>query len=177
MRRIRNIGVALYLIAASTVIGLFAGSQFGPHTERFSAVLGAPWVRGAVIACMCVVVIQMIVLAIAAIADRPEPDCLRLGGDAQVEVALPALVSIARSAAADDDVLIERVDARVHGRDRAEARIEIEAIALVEGGLEALARRMQLRVQESCEQMLGVPGVSVRVRFLPSKTVTVTREV
>lgn len=177
MRRIRKIGAALYLIAAACVIGLFTGSQFGPYTERFDAILGVPWVRVAVFACICVVVVQMIVTLIVAIMDRPEPAFLRLGGDAQIEVALPALVSIARSAAVDDRVLIERVEAHVHGRDRAEARIEIEAIALVEGGLEGLAQRMQERVREACERMLGVSGVSVRVRFLPSKTVTVTREV
>ena len=58
-----------------------------------------------------------------------------------------------------------------------EVHLEIEAIALVDGDLAALGQDMQGRVQRACEQMLGVPGVSVRVRFLPSKTVTVTREV
>lgn len=177
MRRIRKIGVMLYLISAVVVVGLFAGSQFGPHTDRFDALLAVPWVHVLAFACVCVVLIQMAVLLIAAIADKPEPEFLRLAGDVQIEVALPALVSISRTAAECDDVLIEEVGAHVRGRDRSEVHIEIEAIALVDGDLAALGQDMQGRVQRACEQMLGVPGVSVRVRFLPSKTVTVTREV
>ena len=42
MGRIRKIGVVLYLIAAVVVVGLFAGSQFGPHTDRFDALLAVP---------------------------------------------------------------------------------------------------------------------------------------
>lgn len=177
MRRIRKIGVVLYLISAVVVVGLFAGSQFGPHTDRFDALLAVPWVHVLAFACVCVVLIQMAVLLIAAIADKPEPEFLRLAGDTQIEVALPALVSISRTAAECDDVLIEEVGAHVRGRDRSEVHIEIEAIALVDGDLAALGQDMQGRVQRACEQMLGVSGVSVRVRFLPSKTVTVTREV
>lgn len=106
MRRIRKIGVVLYLIAAVVVVGLFAGSQFGPHADRFDALLAVPWVRVLAFACVCVVLIQMAVLLIAAIADKPEPEFLRLAGDTQIEVALPALVSISRTAAECDDVLI-----------------------------------------------------------------------
>ncbi len=177
MRRLRKIGVVLYLIAAVVVTGLFTGSQFGPHTDRFNALLAEPWVRVLAFACVCVVLAQMAVLLIAAIADRPEPAFLRLSGNAQIEVALPALASIARAAALCDDVLIEEVRAHVRGRDRAEAHIEVEAIALVDGDLASLARDMQGRVQRACDRMLGVPGVSVRVRFLPGKTTTVIREV
>ncbi len=81
MRRIRKIGVVLYLIAAVVVVGLFAGSQFGPHADRFDALLAVPWVRVLAFACVCVVLIQMAVLLIAAIADKPEPEFLRLAGD------------------------------------------------------------------------------------------------
>ena len=92
MRRIRKIGVVLYLISAVVVVGLFAGSQFGPHTDRFDALLAVPWVRVLAFACVCVVLIQMAVLLIAAIADKPEPEFLRLAGDTQIEVALPDLL-------------------------------------------------------------------------------------
>ena len=78
MRRIRKIGVVLYLISAVVVVGLFAGSQFGPHTDRFNALLAVPWVHVLAFACVCVVLIQMAVLLIAAIADKPEPTFLRL---------------------------------------------------------------------------------------------------
>ena len=39
-----------------------------------------------------------------------------------------------------------------------------------------MAHRMQQRVQDACEAMLGCPGVHVRVRFLPSKTTTEIKE-
>lgn len=145
MRRMRKIGVVLYLISAVVVVGLFAGSQFGPHTDRFDALLAVPWVHVLAFACVCVVLIQMAVLLIAAIADKPEPAFLRLAGDAQIEVALPALVSISRTAAECDDVLIEEAGAHVRGRDRSEVHIEIEAIALVDGDLAALGQDMQGR--------------------------------
>ncbi len=177
MRRMRKIGAVLYLIAAVVVTGLFTGSQFGPYTERFNALLAVPGVRVLAVACVCVVLVQMLVLLTAVIADRPEPAFLRLASDAPIEVALPALISIARTAAVRDDVLIEETEAHVRGRDRSEVHIEIEAIALGGGELAAIGQDMQVRVQRACERMLGVPGVSVRVRFLPSKTVTVTREV
>ena len=40
-----------------------------------------------------------------------------------------------------------------------------------------IIRRIEERVQGACEQLLGATGVTVLVRFLPSKTTTVTREV
>ena len=40
-----------------------------------------------------------------------------------------------------------------------------------------IIRRIEERVQGACEQLLGATGVNVLVRFLPSKTTTVTREV
>ena len=36
MRRIRRIGLVLYLIAGVLVVGACAGSLFGPYTERFA---------------------------------------------------------------------------------------------------------------------------------------------
>ena len=102
---------------------------------------------------------------------------MRLAGNPNIEVSVAALASVARAAAEDADVMIEHVEARVAGRDKGEARITIEAIALTQQNLEGLALRVQDRAQEACDQMLGVPGAQVKVRFLPSTTVTVTKEV
>ena len=77
MRRIRKIGVVLYLVAAVVVLGLFAGSPTR-DTDRFNALLSVPWVRVFAFACVCVVLIQHAAgLLIAAIADKPEPAFLR----------------------------------------------------------------------------------------------------
>ena len=53
----------------------------------------------------------------------------------------------------------------------------VEAIAFTDQGLDALAQRMQRRVETACEALLGTPGVVARIRFLPSKTTIVTKEV
>ena len=36
---------------------------------------------------------------------------------------------------------------------------------------------MQQRIEEACDTMLGAPGTTARVRFLPSKTTVQTVEV
>jgi hypothetical protein len=36
---------------------------------------------------------------------------------------------------------------------------------------------MQQRIEEACDTMLGTPGTTTRVRFLPSKTTVQTVEV
>ena len=73
--------------------------------------------------------------------------------------------------------MIESVEGKIGGRGRDEVRLTIEAIAFTEEGLEPLADRMRQRVVDACERMLGTSGVTARVRFLPSKTTIVTKEV
>ena len=41
----------------------------------------------------------------------------------------------------------------------------------------SLAAAMQQRIEEACDTMLGTPGTTARVRFLPSKTTVQTVEV
>ena len=177
MRRFRIFALIAYVLAGIVVVGMFAGSLFGPYTARFAELLSLTWVRVALAVCLAIVCIQLIGIMVAIALDRPEPSCMRLEGNPDIEVSVDALTSVARVAAADPDILVEGVRARVVGRDKAEVQIHIEAIALVERGLEGLARQVQQRVQEACERTLGTSGVAVSVRFFPSKTVTVTKEV
>lgn len=176
MGRFRKVALAVYLLASAIVVGGFAGSLFGPFTGRFARLLATPWIRMLVVVCLLVLCVHMLVTVVRMIADRPEPECIRLGGNPDIEVSLEALASMARVAAADRDVMVEEVRARVSGREREQVRIKIDAIAFTDQGLEGLAHRVQQRVADACASMLGVDAASVCVRFLPSKTVTVTKE-
>lgn len=177
MRRISRIGLVLNLIAGVLVVGACAGSLFGPYTERFASMLASGSGRVIMVICLVIVALNLIAVLLYLLVDRPEPTCMRLAGNADIEVSTEALASIARSAAAERDVMVEDVHARVVGRDKSAVDIHIEAIALTQHNVEGLAHRVQQRVQDACNEMLGVAGARVHVRFLPSKTVTVTKEV
>ena len=73
--------------------------------------------------------------------------------------------------------VIEGVEGRIIGRDRDRARLLVEAIAFTDEGLAGLAHGIQQRVTDACTRLLGTAGIEVRVRFLPSKTTIIAREV
>ena len=77
----------------------------------------------------------------------------------------------------DDRVMVEHVEARVQGSDDSHVRFKVEAIALDDKDVASLATAMQQRIEEACDTMLGTPGTTARVRFLPSKTTVQTVEV
>lgn len=176
MRGIRKAGLALYLLAGTVVAGLLALLLFGPEDERLADALQVPWVRVAVAVCLAIVVLQMALVLVWIILDKPEPRCVRPHGREDIEVTCAAIASVARAAAAERDVLVEHVEARPIGRGGDGVSVSVEAIALVNCGLEGMAHRVQQRVQTACEQMLGCEVARVRVRFLPSKTVVVSKE-
>ena len=80
-----------------------------------------------------------------------------------------------RQAAAerDDRVMVEHVEARVQGSDDSHVRFKVEAIALDDKDVAALATSMQQRIEKACDTMLGTPvrpRVSVFCRpRLPSR--------
>lgn len=172
MDRFRKIALVVYLIAGIVVAGMFAGSLFGPLTGRFELILARPVVRLLVAVCLAVVALHLVATVVRLCVERPAPDCVHPGGNPDIEVSIEALASVACVAAADRDIMVESVDARVTGRERDAVRITVEAIAFTDTGLEGLAHRIQQRVADACESMLGTSGVTARVRFLPSKTVT-----
>lgn len=177
MVRVGKIARAAYLVSGIVVVGGFAGSLFGPYTDRFSAFLSQPVARALVAVCLIVMCVQLVASLTRLLVDRPEPESMRLDGNPDIEVTTDTIVSVARVAAAEDhDVMIEDVEAHVTGRDREGVRVRVTAIALIDQGVEGLAFRLQQRVNNACESMLGTSGVTVQVRFLPSKTVTVTKE-
>ena len=57
------------------------------------------------------------------------------------------------------------------------AFVKVEAIALDDRDVASLAAAMQQRIEKACDTMLGTPGTTARVRFLPSKTTVQTVEV
>lgn len=174
MARFRKIALAVYLLAGIVVAGGFAGSLFGPYTERLASLLAQPPIRVFVAVCLVVVCIQMLVTLVRVIAERPEPASVRLGGDPDIEVSAEAIASTARIAAADRDIMVEDVEAHVVGREQDAVRVRVTAIALIDQGLEGLAFRLQQRVAAACETLLGTTPVTVQVHFLPSKTEAVS---
>lgn len=181
MKRARKAALALYVIAGIVVLTAFA-ALLGPAfvTDPLQAVrrvLTGEAGRIALLVCCAIVALHVLTVLVALLFDKPEPACMRLGANPNIEVSVDALCSTARLAASGADVLVENVEARVVGRDKSGVDVRVEAIALTQRNLEGLARSVQAHVQAACDEMLGVPGVRVRVCFLPSKTVTVTKEV
>lgn len=177
MKPVKRIAAIIYLLACLVILGSYAASHIGATAARM-AELGAllPF-RIAVAVCLGIIGIQALYVLGLVIFDRPEPKAVRPVGNPGIEVTTTALAAVARAAARGDDLLIEDVEARVRGREQAAVDVRVEAIALDGQDLNGMGARLQERVARACEQMLGAPGVTVRVRFLPTKTVTATREV
>ena len=172
MRAIRKILAALFLVAGA-LVALYASLRLAGADALLETDAG----RIAAWACLGITALGVLACSLSALLERPEPAAVHPQGDPGIEVTLSAVVSCARAAAADADALVEQVEGRICGRDRDEVRLTVEAIALVGEGLDEIASRMRQRVEDACSRMLGIPGVRVRIRFLPSKTVTVTKEV
>lgn len=179
MRLLKKFGAVLYLAAAVVVVGGFACARFAPRTiaGRLDGFLSHPVGRVVLIACLVVVGIGVLCTVLVALAEHRPPSCVHPAGNPHIEVRLAAIASAARAAAQVEDILIEDVRARVTGHNESQVRITLEVIAFTDTGLEELGRRIEEHVQHACERLLGAEGVTVLVRFLPSKTTTVTREV
>lgn len=178
MRAFKRFIALLYFAAALFVLGGFAGLMFGPYRGRFESLFERMPARVALIVCLIVMALGVLVAVCRLVFTRREPTCVRPAGNPDIEVTLAALESCARTAAASgEDVMIERVRGRLTARDASAVHFEVEAIAFTDHGLDQVARRMQERVEAACAEMLGTATVSARVRFLPAKTTTVTKEV
>lgn len=177
MGRLKKFCAVVYLLSCVIALGTFAASLFGPAVGRVEALLDKPAFRIVLAVCLVVCALEALWVLFRVIFERPEPDCVRIDGAEEVQVTLTAIESVARAAAREDDVLIEEVRGRIQGRDSSGVRIAIEAIALTESGLDEIAERIRARVENALNTMLGTPAASVRVRFLPSKTTTETKEV
>ena len=181
MRQLKNACIAIYLfsavVALTVVVGWLAGVEsIAAHMEGLLA--GISSLRLALAALLALVLVQIAWVNARALMGRPAPQAVNLNGNEDIQVSLAAVKSMARTAVTRvDDVMIENIQAAACARDLSGVHIRIEAIPLVNDGLESLARRVQLAVETACEQMLGCGGVTCQVRFLPAKTVIETREV
>ena len=164
--------------AAIVALGTLVCQFWGPYTYRFMLLMRDPMPRIVVTACGGVVAIGVLVSFFRLMFARREPSCVHPAGERNIEVTLAALSSCARAAAERDDrVMVEHVEARVQGSDDSHVRFKVEAIALDDKDVASLATAMQQRIEEACDTMLGTPGTTARVRFLPSKTTVQTVEV
>lgn len=176
MRVVKKALALLYLVAAIGVVGSAYSLLFSVDSQRLAAFLSEDAGRLLASVLLGAVALGALVHTVAIWAQRPEPASIRLGGDQAVEVSLTAVLSVARTAAMEHDVLVERCWGRIKGRERDSVEITLELIAFTDTGLEALAHAVRQRVSRACEDMLGVSCATVRVRFLPAKTTVVTKE-
>lgn len=176
MRRARTIGLAVYVLAAIVVVGAFTASLVGPYTARMAALLAEPWMRLVVGVALAIVAIQALAMLAWIVFDRPEPTCVRMPEHPDVEVTCAAIASAVRAAAAACDVMVEDVRVRACGRERDGVDIQMQLIAFDNNDLAARAVTVHEAVRQACERMLGVDAARIGVRFLPAKTVTVTKE-
>ncbi len=178
MRVLKRLIAVIYLAAAVVALGTFAGLYWGPYTHRLMLMMRNPVARIAVTACGGLVAFGVLIGVVRLFVARREPRCVHPAGERDIEVTLSALCSCARAAAEQqEDVLIDAVEARVLGSDDSRVRFKIDAIALGDGDLKGTASRMQQRIEQACDTMLGAPGATARVRFLPAKTTVRTVEV
>ncbi len=173
MRVLKKICALVYLVASLAIMGCVAGLIYPSTTARVMGLLEHAPVRVALLVSLAVVAIGVLVSVIRAFVARREPDAVYADGNPDIQVSSAALVSCARAAAQGADIMVEHVTCRIAGADRARAQLTIEAIAFTQTGLKQLAGHVEARVRDACETMLGCPGVSVRVRFLPSKTTVI----
>lgn len=176
MGRLKKVAASVYLVAGALVLCSFIGSLAGPFAPRFAELLELPAYQVLMVVCAGVCVLQMLYVLGCILFDRPEPRCVHPLGTPDFEVTIPALESVARTAAQQDDVLVDRVQVRIRGREANAVHITIEAIALEEG-LDAIAESMRHRVERALRDTLGASCSSVRIRFLPARTTVVTKEV
>lgn len=177
MGRAKRLAAGLYLVAGAVVVATFSAAAFGPFGPRLTSMLGHPAFRAFLGACLAICALQLLYTLGRIVFDRPEPACVHPQGAPDVEVTLAALESVARSAARVDGLIVEEVRCGIKGRDASSILVEVQAIALEESALDGLASRVSDRVRSALDSLLGPSSARVRVRFLPSKTTTVTREV
>lgn len=167
----------VYLAAAIVALGTLVCQFWGPYTYRFMLLRDA-MPRVVVTVCAAIVALGVLIGFFRLMFARREPSCVHPAGERNIEVTLAALSSCARAAAeCDDRVMVEHIEARVQGSDESRVRFKVEAIALDDRDVASQAIAMQQRIEEACDTMLGTPGTTARVRFLPSKTTVQTVEV
>lgn len=178
MRVFRKIATGVYAAAAVFSAALLAAFLWPERIPGAAETFAYAPARIAATALLCVSAAGALAAFIRALSRGTEPKSIRLTADGDIEVRLAALESCARMAASEDpDILVDRVDARVRGRDRDEVGFTIDAIYLGKADLKGRAEEVQRAVADACDRMLGIEAASVRVRFLPAKTVTLSKEV
>ena len=172
MRVVRKLVAGVNAAAAAFCAVLLAAFLWPSRIPGATEIVAYQPARIAAASMACFVAVAALIMFIRALARGVEPASIRLGANGDIEVRLAAIESCARTAASEDpDVLIDRVDARVCGKARDEVRFTIDA------DLKSRAEEVQRAVERACDRMLGIEATAVRVRFLPSKTVTLSKEV
>ena len=176
MRILKRIAGLAYLLVCVVVLGGFGCLVFGPYQVRARALFKIFGVQVAAAICLGIMAVYSIVVILRLFFWRPEPTCIHPDANPDIQITKGALSAVVEAAAQDDDALVEEIRISVKGRDHARATVRIDAIALTNHDVKGLAQRMQERIATACNDMLGTTSVTVRVRFLPSKTETFIKQ-
>ena len=178
MRVLKRALAIVYLAATIVALGTLVCQFWGPYTYRFMLLMRDPMPRIVVTACGGVVAIGVLVSFFRLMFARREPSCVHPGGGAQyrghARGAFFVRQGCCRARRSRDDRACRGPRPRFR---RFARRFKVEAIALDDKDVASLATAMQQRIEEACDTMLGTPGTTTRVRFLPSKTTVQTVEV
>ncbi len=179
MRIFKKFLAVVYLAAAVCTLGWFGGMVFTTYSPRLTLLLRHEFAaRVAVAVSLGITSFGVLVTVLRALFARAEIKSMRVDGTPEVEVALAAIESCARAAASEEeDVLVDRVLGRLKGSDKARVALTLELIYLGEEDLKSVGARVREHVECACSKMTGTEDVAVRVRFLPTKTKTLTKEV
>lgn len=167
----------VYVMASLFVLGSFVAVLLSPDRARIAALVASPAFRAGLVLCFAIMLAQLLYVIGRIIFVKPEPAALKIPGVPDAECTLEAIESVARISAQAPDALIEDVSCRLRPKAPEPVSVEIQCIYLEDAGADAMARGLKDRVAGAIDAMLGVKVSSVKVRILPSKTKTVTKEV
>lgn len=179
VRALKRIIAFIYLACAACAIGAVVGMLFTPYSPYITLALRHDNdVRLAMAVGLSVLSLGVLISWARMTFTRKPVSCVHPAGDKRIEVSLAAIESCARTAATEAaDVMVENVEGKIAGKAGAEVKLELDIIAFTEQGLAELGSKIESHVVSACEAFLGTDGVSCRVRFLPARTTSQTKEV
>ena len=104
MRTVKKILAGIYLLAAVIALGTCALLMLNARVPRLHALMSQPAFRIMVCVAACLTALGVLIQVLRTFFAPREPSCVRLGGDASIEVSVAALASIARVAAEREDI-------------------------------------------------------------------------
>ena len=126
MGRLKKACAIIYLLAFAVVLAVRIVAC-GAVLPRCGRAARPPAFQAFLAACMAICALQALYVLGRVVFDKPEPRCIHPQGATDLEVTASALEAVARTAARDEDVLVDRVLVRIRGRAHDALYVTIEA--------------------------------------------------